>query len=144
MKSVLTAAGLLSFCLACAATAKPQLPTEDLLGLMIEGNSAVQGKELEEAIRSADAFPLGHAKNPVRVSQPSGERGYLNRLRCSDGNPPAYERLGSTGDSPYGNIMDIYAVRCEGSAPADSQVFMDMYHKGFSEPRPVPGFTTAQ
>lgn len=143
MKSILTAAGLLCFCLAGAATAKPQLSTDELLGLMAEGKSAVQGKELDEAIRAADAFPLGHAKNPVRVSQPSGERGYLDRLRCSDGTPPAYDRQGSTGNSPYGNIMDIYAVQCAGGTPADAQVYMDMYHKGFSEPRPVPGFTIA-
>ena len=144
MKFALTAAGLCSLCLTGPAAAESQQSADATLALMLEGKSAVQGKELEEAIRAADAFPLGHAKNPVHVSRPAGERDYLERLRCRDGTPPAYERLGSTGNSPYGNIMDIHAVRCEGSTPAQAEIFIDMYHRGFSEPRPVPRFATAR
>ena len=40
------------------------------------------------------------------------------------------------GDTP--RHMDIYFVQCPGSAPAESRIYMGIYHKGFVEPRPVP------
>lgn len=86
------------------------------------------------------AGSLGTAENPVRVSGPAGERAYLSRLRCSDGSPPAFEREGSFGDGPYGNIMDRYDVRCDSGTPARASVYMDMYHDR-AEDQPVPGFT---
>lgn len=120
-------------------------PSEDeVLARMIRGESAVQGAELEAAIRKADGSPLGSQANPVRVAMPVGERGYLARLRCSDGQAPSFSRDGSFGHGPYGNILDRYTVLCAGGTPASSAVFMDMYHAGFAEPRPVPGFTVAQ
>lgn len=140
--AALLAAAALSCTAAPAAFARPS--DAKMLERMMAGESALQGKDLERAMRKAEAFPLGGAKNPVRVTMPEGERGYLARLRCADGKPPLYRRDGSTGEGPYGNIMDLYTVTCEGGAPAASEVYMDMYHGGFAEPRPVPGFTVAE
>lgn len=82
--------------------------------------------------------PLGSKKNPVRCFMPGGEREYLRRLRCPDGKPPVFNRMGSFGSGPYGTIIDGYKVECA-STPA-ATVFMDMYHKKFMELKPVPGF----
>ncbi len=99
--------------------------------------------ELSQAITKAQAFPLGSARNPVRTDMPPGERAYLDRLRCSDGSAPAYDRAGSVGEGPFGTILDLYQLRCAGGTPAEAQVYMDMYHAGYAEDRPVPGFTIA-
>lgn len=82
---------------------------------------------------------LGTKTNPVRCDDPKGERQYLNRLRCPNGKPPKYSRIGSFGFGPYGNILDGYRVECEGRDEA--VVFMDMYHEGYVEKEAVPGFT---
>lgn len=72
---------------------------------------------------------------------PEGQRAYLDRLRCADGNAPTYARGGNLGDGPYGNIIDSYTVMCAGSEPASARIILDMYHRGYVELRPVPGFT---
>lgn len=102
------------------------------------GGGGLEGKRLKKAIEKASVFPLGSAKNPVRVNMPGGERDYLLRLRCSDGAAPQFERGGSTGDGPYGYILDVYSVACPGQAPVE--VYMDMYHDE-PETMPVPGFS---
>lgn len=102
------------------------------------GYGGMKGKKLEKAIKKAAAYPLGSEKNPVRENMPEGEKAYLSRLRCADGNAPAFNRAGSVGDSPYGYIMDLYNVTCPGAAAVE--VYMDMYHDG-GEQQPVPGFT---
>ena len=87
------------------------------------------------------SVPLGLRENPVRSDMPAGERAYLNRLRCEDAAQPVYSRVGSFGDGPDGHIIDGYQVTCPGSAPAETLIFMDMYHGGHAETRAVPGFT---
>lgn len=72
---------------------------------------------------------------------PTGERGYLARLRCSNGQMPEFERRGSVGTGPFGNILDLYNVRCTAGTPAQSEVYMDMYFGEYVETRAVPGFT---
>ena len=103
--------------------------------------SALKGTELESAIAAAAVHPLGSEKNPVRANMPAGERAYLERLRCSDGNAPAFERGGSVGTGPHGTIMDIYELRCLSGQPATSSVYMDMYHADYVENRTVSGFS---
>ena len=115
---------------------------DDVLARMLRGESAMQGKELERAIAAAEASPLGSKANPVRVTSPQGQHRYLARLRCSDGKAPEFQRRGNVGPGPFGNIVDLYDVRCISGRPATSEVYMDMYHGGFIEARPVPGFTT--
>ncbi len=90
------------------------------------------------ATASGATEPLGTLRNPVQAQSPQGERAYLDRLRCPNGSPPAYERRGSGGPARDGHPIDFYAVTCAGTAPVT--VVMDMYHSG-SEDRPVPGFT---
>jgi hypothetical protein len=97
--------------------------------------------ELKKAIAAAQAYPLGSKENPIRSDMPAGERAYLERLRCSDGNAPAFERAGSVGTGPYGGILDLYNLRCLSGQPATSSVYVDMYHSNYAEDEPVPGFT---
>jgi hypothetical protein len=84
---------------------------------------------------------LGSQNNPVRAHMPQGQRAYLERLRCSDGRAPEFNRIGNFGVGVYGNIVDGYNVDCGTAEPGRAQVFMDMYHRGYVEDRPVPGFT---
>ncbi len=101
-----------------------------------------QDKEKDKDKPEADkkvSGALGTKDNPVRCESPRGERQYLNRLRCKDGNPPAYSRIGSFAPGPYGNILDGYNVKCEGRD--EVIIFMDMYHDGYVEKEAVPGFT---
>lgn len=121
----------------------PPAQAGDALSDMLAGKSAMKGKKLEKAIEKADANPLGSEANPVRAAMPQGQRAYLASLRCADGKAPAFDRIGNMGVGTFGNIVDAYSVRCEGSEPAESQIYMDMYHAGYAETRAVPGFTIA-
>ena len=128
--------------LALALSASPALAdrTDKALDRMMAGESYLQGKDLEKAIKKAEEHPLGSAKNPVRTTMPQGQRLYLSRLRCSDGKVPTFYRQGNVGEGPFGNIVDLYKVSCPGAEPLESDVYMDMYHGGFIEERIVPGF----
>lgn len=92
------------------------------------------------AARLADK-PLGSAANPVRANMPPGERAYIARLRCANGQAPAIQSRGSTGLGPYGMIVDSYQVACVGSSPASSDIHIDMYHPDHVETQAPPGFT---
>ena len=129
--------------LACAghAPASAQPVDRDALERMLAGESQIQGPELERRIAVAAAHPLGSMENPVRAAMPRGQRAYLQRLRCADGAAPTFGRIGNFGAGVYGNIIDGYRVRCAGGTPAETVVYMDMYHRGHVEERPVPGFT---
>lgn len=115
--------------------------------LMASGASAQglfggpEGAELEAMIEKAQEHPLGSQQNPVRADMPVGQRAYLNRLRCSDGNAPAYRRVGNFGVGVFGRIIDGYEVVCEGAEPEESMIFLDMYHPGHEETEAVSGFT---
>ena len=143
-RAFLGAALIFAACLSSNALAF-QPPTsdeiDDALEKMLAGESQVQGAELQRRIEVAAAHPLGSQQNPVRAAMPEGQRAYLRRLRCADGAVPAFSRIGNFGAGVYGNIIDGYRLRCSGAAPADSVVYMDMYHRGHVEERPVPGFT---
>ena len=107
----------------------------------IFGHKVPGGKALEKLIEKAQEHPLGAKENPVRADMPGGQRAYLNRLRCADGKRPTYARVGNFGLGVYQRIIDGYEVVCEGSTPAKSMIFMDMYHPGHKEPAAVEGFT---
>ncbi|MGE0421347.1 MAG: hypothetical protein AB7O88_03740 [Reyranellaceae bacterium] len=105
----------------------------------IEIESMLEGrKTIAPDWAAINARPLGDKGNPVRVYRPSGQRAYLSRLVCAGGGAPTFSRIGSFVLGPYGTIVDAYNVACGASA---SRVFMDMYHPGYVERRPVPGFT---
>ncbi len=130
---------LLAPALAAAAPAAAQ-EVNDAAGLMRSLGAGLSGGKLKKAIAKAEAKPLGSRDNPVRVDMPQGERAYLKRLRCGDGQAPAFDRAGSTGEGPYGYTLDLYTVTCAGAAPVE--IYMDMYHRN-DERRPVAGFTVA-
>ena len=125
------------FALAAAALAGCATASDD--GFDLYG-SHLKGAKLEAAMAAASAHPLGSNENPVRSDMPLGERAYLERLRCSDGNAPAFQRSGSVGAGPYGSILDLYSLQCLTGEPKTASVYMDMYHDHV-EDRPVPGFT---
>jgi hypothetical protein len=129
----------LAAALAMASFAAPA-SADDRIERMMAGESWLQGKELDAAIKQADAHPLGSEKNPVRVTAPQGQRAYLTRQRCSDGKVPSFFRRGNVGEGPFGNIVDLYIVTCASGEPGESKVYMDMYHGGYMEERPLPGF----
>ena len=105
----------------------------------IEIESTLEGrKTITPDWQTINAQPLGSRGNPVRVHQPRGQHAYLQRLACPNGSAPAFRRVGSFGVGPYSTIIDGYDVDCGGTK---SVVFMDMYHPGYSERRPIPGFT---
>jgi len=89
----------------------------------------------------ADRGKLGDEANPVKADMPQGERAYLARLRCDDGQAPAFVRMGSFGVQHSSHVIDGYEVTCAGGQPARTVVFMDMYHPGHVETQPVAGFT---
>lgn len=134
---VLLAAAALAGCTTTAAKQDAELETA--VSRMLAGQSATQGADLDAALAAADQHPLGSEGNPVRASMPVGQRAYLDRLRCGDGSAPAYFRAGNLGPGVFGNIVDSYQVTCPGGQA--KQVVMDMYHQGYVESRPVPGFT---
>ena len=115
----------------------PAINLSDLLG-----GGRLKGAQLAAAIDKAASHPLGSKENPVRVSRPQGQQGYLRRLRCSDDRAPRFERVGNFGPCVFGSIIDGYKVTCAGgAAPAESMIFMDMYHPDHDETGPPPGFT---
>ncbi|MEX0341850.1 MAG: hypothetical protein AB3N06_04630 [Erythrobacter sp.] len=152
--STLSDEGLLAEALAPAsdeevATAEATIEEEEsggtkgigaLLGSLFGDDEGMSEEDISAAIERASAYPLGSERNPVRVDGPAGERAYLSRLRCDNLKRPKFERLGSGGMSPFGGIVDIYRVECKGGQPAQTTVFMDMYHGDHDEDRPVPGF----
>lgn len=103
---------------------------------------ALYGKKVEPDMTEVEKHPLGSAKNPVRAAGPAGQRQYLSRLICEDGEPMSvFSRVGSSGIGPYGSIMDIYNVICDTeNGVVEHRVYMDMYHSDYVETRPAAGF----
>lgn len=105
--------------------------------LGVDGRKAVRPNWAE-----IKRHPLGEKANPVRADMPPGQWAYLRRLRCADGSVPVgVERVGSFGPGPYTSIVDGYRLVCEGR---ERRIFMDMYHPGYVEKRPVPGLRFTQ
>ena len=96
--------------------------------------------DLGEAIAAAAAYPLGSLQNPVRVGGPTGERAYIARLRCADGNAPRVGERASGGVGAFGSIVGVYPLDCGAAAPGRTQLVLDMYHEEHREDRAPPGF----
>jgi hypothetical protein len=118
----------------CASTGSSEDPFADMFG-------GVTIEKSERIAATVAGKPLGSAENPVRANMPPGQRAYLSRLRCADGQAPSFQRMGSMGDGPYGMIMDGYEVVCAGSTPATSVIYIDMYHPTHVETQAPAGFT---
>jgi hypothetical protein len=138
LKSLIALAVVASLAAApAAAFEKPNQARDTMRSLGLKPPS---GKKLEKMIAKAEKHPLGTLKNPIRENMPQGQMAYLARLRCADGQAPAYARRGNVGMGVYGSIIDLYDVTCPGKPSVE--IHMDMYHDG-PETRPVPGFTVA-
>ncbi|MEH3144445.1 MAG: hypothetical protein PGN34_03645 [Methylobacterium frigidaeris] len=133
-------AALIAAVLLCAASS-PALAIDVEAFLAMGGR--VSGDELARRVSAARALPLGSRGNPVRVGMPSGQRAYLARLRCSNGARPAFDRIGSFGEGPYGSIIDGYRVACPGITE-DAVIVMDMYHPDHREDAAPSGFSLAR
>lgn len=94
------------------------------------------------SLKTSNSYPLGSAKNPVKVHGQRGEYEYVSRLICSNGElVSAYIRIASGGPSPYGSLMDIYRVICDTNQGAiDYLIYFDKSHPGNSETQPVANF----
>lgn len=101
----------------------------------------VSDAELERAVAAAAAHPLGSLENPVRVGGPQGQRAYMARLRCSNGERPAIGPRKPAGIGAFGTIVDLYPLDCGAAAPGGFGLVMDMYHDGHRESRAPAGFT---
>ena len=123
-----------------APAAEKPLDIGSLFGVLFGGGAKRSPEETAAIVEEASAYPLGSKENPVRAEGPPGQRAYLARLRCSNLKRPEFVRRGSAGLSPYGSIVDIYAVTCKKAEPAESFIYLDMYHPGHVEEEAVPGF----
>ncbi len=148
MRAVSTLAVMtMGFALTACVTASAPTTTASASGQdsrvwsYMPGPPQLTGKALDKALAEAEVHPLGSAKNPVRVFEPTGQRDYLARLRCADGRRPDFVRKGNVGIGVFGNIIDLYDVNCHSAAPGRVDVYMDMYFTGAGEQRPIPGFT---
>jgi hypothetical protein len=128
---------IVAMTLFAAGCATQTAPEPDPLAEMFSGVPAERSNRIAATLTG---HPLGSAQNPVRAHRPAGERGYLARLRCADQRAPQFERIGSFGAGPYGMILDGYDVRCPGSSPASSTIYIDMYHPTHHETAAPPGF----
>jgi hypothetical protein len=69
---------------------------------------------------------------PIKVGSsdeyggPAAERAYFNTLRDETGKPVKFQRLGSYGAGPDGNILDGYEVQT--STGRTITLYIDMYH----------------
>jgi hypothetical protein len=126
--------------LALLAAVGPALAGSRERDPLLAFSSRVSGPELARRIKAAAAYPLGSRENPVRVYYPKGEYEYLARLRCETGLAPTYYRVGNFGGGVYGSIIDGYKIGCPGEPPREELIYMDMYHPGYDEKAPVPGF----
>jgi hypothetical protein len=95
--------------------------------------------EMDPDLEEISKHALGTRGNPVRADRPSGQRAYLSRLRCANGETPKLNRIGNFGLGPYSRIIDGYKVECKGEE--DRTIVLDMYHPGYVEKEPVEGFT---
>lgn len=105
----------------------------------MEGGSL--DEELARQVAAASAHPLGTAENPVRVGGPDGERNYLARLRCSNGQAPAIGARSSAGTGAFGSVVASYSLDCGAAAPGRKQVILDMYHAEHDERSAPLGFS---
>lgn len=123
--------------LTAGCTTTETSPTDRL----IEAVSGVPASRSDAIAARVSRHPLGSAQNPIRVFMPPGQRDYLSSLRCANGVAPTFQRRGSTGQGPYGKIIDGYDFECAGSTPASGVVHLDMYHPDHVETQPPAGFT---
>ncbi|MCX5884423.1 MAG: hypothetical protein NT096_00670 [Proteobacteria bacterium] len=74
--------------------------------------------------------------NPIPVAWgPSGEYGYLSRLRCPCSEPFFFHRVGSCGPGPDGHVVDLFELICRQHVHR-YRLYLDMYHSVLSTKAP--------
>lgn len=145
--SILCALPLVVLLAACASTDQPATQadssSDDLASVQslmqsLTGDAPMTAAEVDRLAQTSE-HPLGAFENPVRANMPTGQRAYLQRLRCANGRAPRFERQGNYGAGPYGSIVDGYLVDCGASDPGEVMIYMDMYHR-LVETTAVTGF----
>lgn len=96
----------------------------------------------DPAIAAAASFPLGSARNPIRVGGPAGAQAYLARLRCSDGQSPQIGTAAERGPGAFGSIVSAVTLDCRAAGPAT--LLFDFYHAEHLEQNAPIGFTVAR
>jgi hypothetical protein len=128
--------------LALILSASPALAQRSTPRQMLqEMGMAPSAREVERSVERARNEPLGSSANPVRVSGPLGERAYIARLRCADGNAPRVGERRNAGVGAFGFIVDVYPLDCGDAAPGRFELVMDMYHDDHHEDQAPAGFT---
>ncbi len=123
---------------ACSTTQEVGLAEKECgIGELMAGISCVEAN-----YNKIEKEPLGSPGNPVRADGPGGQREYLSRLICTNGEPISeFRRAGSAGLSPYGFMSDIYLVLCDThDGVVEHTIYMDMYHRGYIENDVASGF----
>lgn len=131
---------------ATPAFAQPAQPPQGQLGARTRSPDQLIGamgqtspeEEMRQLVAAADAHPLGTTENPVRVGGPEGERAYLGRLRCPDGQAPRIGARREAGVGAFGSVVAGYELGCAAGA---GRVVFDMYHAEHVETRAPAGFT---
>jgi hypothetical protein len=141
MRSLPAAALLLLF--AAPASAQPAQPrlgarTASPEAMVAQMSPVSPEEEMRALAAAADAHPLGTLENPVRVGGPEGERAYLARLRCADGNAARIGARREAGIGAFGSVVGAYEVFCGDAA---GRIVFDMYHEEHVETRAPAGFT---
>lgn len=136
LRVIAAAAVILAAGCATATKTAPEASAEgeDILSDLFGPKPTLTDKQLS----AIDAEPFASAKNPVKADMPAGQREYLARLKCPDGQRPEFHRGGSVGIGPYGRMIDVYVVKC---SSFEANIYMDMYHPGYREHRAPEGFT---
>ncbi|HEX8580146.1 MAG TPA: hypothetical protein VF655_11210, partial [Allosphingosinicella sp.] len=75
---------LIAAALGAAAPAAAERPNE-ARDMLRQFGFAPPAQDVAKAIAVAEKHPLGSLKNPVRENMPEGQRAYLSRLRCPEG-----------------------------------------------------------
>ena len=126
---------------ACNSVEPNKVKTSDEKSVELLMSGRMTGQALDAALKEAQKHPLGSAENPVRADLNIGEHAYLNRLRCSDGVRPTYERPTAPGPGLYGSIVDTYDVLCANGEPKHTVIVMDGFFPGYVEKKPITGYT---
>ncbi len=138
--SLLITLSFATFLSACSTQPKQQDTDAD--AELAKVLNAAFGERKKPDMTIVEQSPLGSAENPVRVAMPIGQRDYLARLVCDNGEQvSAFARTGSAGIGPYGSMMDTYTVICDTyQGVVEHTIYLDMYHADYEETRPAQGF----
>jgi hypothetical protein len=137
----LAAAALLAAPASAQPKPKPGARTAAPETLLAGIGSGVSDEEIARQAAAAAAHPLGTLLNPVRVGGPEGERVYIARLRCADGQAPRVGARGAGGVGAYGTITNSTALDCGAAAPGRFDLVTDIYHEEHRERSAPSGFT---